>query len=75
MQPKFKNYTQILKEKKINFAVTCVTLSIKFLSIVLQTTQKSVAAAFGLRSDCVVICIAAHTQIEKPKYPFGLKGS
>jgi len=24
--------------------------------------------------DCVVICVDTHTQIEKPKSPFGLKG-
>ena len=51
MRPKFKKYTQILKAEKINFAVTCVTLSIKNLNIFLQTIQKSVTAAFGLRSD------------------------
>jgi len=51
MRPKFKKYMQILKAEKINFAVTCVTLSIKILNTFLQTTQKSVTAAFGLRSD------------------------
>ena len=51
MRPRFKKYTQILKSEKINFAVTSVTSSIKNLNIFLQTTQKSVTAAFGLRSD------------------------
>eukprot|EP00957_Ditylum_brightwellii_P195084 14864439-Ditylum_brightwellii.AAC.1 len=31
-------------------------------------------AAFGLRSDCVVICVDAHTQIKNPKSLFSLKG-
>ena len=66
---------QILKAEKINFAVTCVTLSIKILNIFLQTTQKSVTAAFGLRSDCAVTCVDAHTRFKKPKSPFGLKGT